>query len=84
MRNLLRWLLALFGLGKEDGVENPTETGESQFGFSAAMHDALEKDRFRDADVGTKFKIVDQWVVIAHPRQSPWHITYNVVVQQVG
>jgi hypothetical protein len=60
------------------------ETGESQLGFSAAMHDALEKERFRYAPVGATFKIVDQWVEITHPRESPWHITYKVTVQQTS
>ena len=83
MRRFLAWLSSLFGLGKGNGMTE-TETGQSQLGFSAAMHAALETEKFRDAPVGAKFKIIDQWVEITHPRESPWHITYNVVVQQTG
>ena len=61
-----------------------TETGYSQLGFSAAMHAALETEKFRNAPVGATFRIVDQWVEITHPRESPWHITYGVTVQQSG
>ena len=57
------------------------QLGQSQLGFSAATHVALESEAFRDAPVGTKFRITEQWVEITQPRQSPWHITYSVVVQ---
>jgi hypothetical protein len=85
MRSFWNWLLSLFHLRKEDGVAEPdTETGQSQLGFSAAMHAALETEKFRDAPLYATFRIVDQWVEITHPRESPWHITYNVKVQQTG
>jgi hypothetical protein len=61
-----------------------TAEGESQFGFSEAIHAALETETFRDAPVGTKFKVRDSWVNIAHLHKSPWHITYSVIVEQVG
>jgi hypothetical protein len=61
-----------------------TAEGESQLGFDAAIHAALESETFIDAPVGSTFKARDSWVEITHPRQSPWHITYKVIVEQTG
>jgi hypothetical protein len=56
--------------------------GTSQFGFSEAVHNALE-EHYRNARPGTQFEITKSWVeTLEH--HSPWHITFNVKVEQVG
>jgi hypothetical protein len=57
--------------------------GYSQFGFAEAVHEALRTPKFVDrAKEGTKWEVTGQWVEIPE-HHSPWHITYNVTIQQV-
>jgi hypothetical protein len=69
----------------DEGYEQtpPTERrvadGTSKDGFSAAMHDAIEKKVGKDERPGLRFNVTDSWVeTIEH--HSPWHVTYNVKI----
>jgi hypothetical protein len=60
-------------------IEKRVADGYSREGFSAAIHDAVEKKVPSDEKPGLRFNITDMWVeTIEH--HSPWHITYNVKI----
>ena len=62
-------------------TERRVADGTSEDGFSAAVHDAIEKKVGKDEKPGMRFNITDKWVeTIEH--HSPWHVTYNVQIQQ--
>jgi hypothetical protein len=57
--------------------------GSSRDGFSAAVHDAVEKMVPGDEKPGLRFDVTEMWVeTIEH--NSPWHITYNVKIAPGG
>ncbi len=53
--------------------------GSSYDGFSAAVHDAIEKKVPGDEKPGLRFDVTDMWIETVE-RHSPWHITYNVKI----
>jgi hypothetical protein len=58
--------------------------GTSQFGFAEAVYEALHSEKYAgDAQPGTTWKVTDSWIEVGE-HSSPWHITYNVIVQQGG
>jgi hypothetical protein len=57
--------------------------GTSRDGFSAAVHDAVEKMVPGDEKPGLRFDVTEMWIeTIEH--HSPWHITYNVKIAPEG
>jgi hypothetical protein len=54
--------------------------GSSDKSYADAIHEAVEyKLRGEPERPGIRFNITDAWVeTIEH--QSPWHITYNVII----
>ena len=55
--------------------------GTSQFGFAEAIYDALHQAYGEKLEEGSEWHVAQSWVTVGE-HHSPWHITYNVVVQQ--